>query len=61
MYYIHTHTHTHIYMHTILKVVVGEIVQTTADIHRYVKCTISNVTKPFEDVEKAAQESLRWL
>ncbi|XP_024930711.1 helicase and polymerase-containing protein TEBICHI isoform X3 [Ziziphus jujuba] len=48
-------------IHAILEVVVGGIVQTANDIHRYVKCTLLNSTKPFEDVVKSAQESLRWL
>ncbi|KAF3446459.1 hypothetical protein FNV43_RR11638 [Rhamnella rubrinervis] len=47
--------------HAILEVVAGGIVQTANDIHRYVKCTLLNSTKPFQDVVKSAQESLRWL
>ncbi|XAR70897.1 DNA-directed DNA polymerase [Bertholletia excelsa] len=47
--------------HAILEVVAGGIVQTANDIHRYVKCTLLNSTKPFEDVVKSAQDSLRWL
>ncbi|KAL3500503.1 hypothetical protein ACH5RR_039596, partial [Cinchona calisaya] len=47
--------------HAILEVVAGGIVQTAADIHRYVRCTLLNSTKPFEDVVKSAQDSLRWL
>nr|POE48267.1 helicase and polymerase-containing protein tebichi [Quercus suber] len=47
--------------HAILEVVAGGIVQTANDIHRYVRCTLLNSTKPFEDVVKSAQESLRWL
>lgn len=45
----------------ILEVVAGGIVQTAKDIHRYVRCTLLNSTKPFQDVVKSAQESLRWL
>jgi hypothetical protein len=63
-YFIHTHIHTymsHIYIPTILEVVAGGIVHTTADIHRYVKCTLLNFAKSFEDVVKSIQESLRWL
>ncbi|KAF9615751.1 hypothetical protein IFM89_026208 [Coptis chinensis] len=48
-------------IHAILEVVAGGIVQTAGDIHRYVKCTLLNSTKPFEDVVKSAQDSLRWL
>ncbi|GAV78351.1 DEAD domain-containing protein/Helicase_C domain-containing protein/DNA_pol_A domain-containing protein, partial [Cephalotus follicularis] len=47
--------------HAILEVVAGGIVQTTNDIHRYVRCTLLNSTKPFQDVVKSAQDSLRWL
>ena len=47
--------------HAILEVVAVKIVQTPADIHRYVECTFLNFIKPFEDVVKSAQESLRWL
>ncbi|KAL4193941.1 hypothetical protein AMTRI_Chr05g66280 [Amborella trichopoda] len=47
--------------HAILEVVAGGIVQTATDIHRYVRCTLLNSTKPFEDVVKSAQDSLRWL
>ncbi|XP_041019360.1 helicase and polymerase-containing protein TEBICHI isoform X2 [Juglans microcarpa x Juglans regia] len=47
--------------HAILEVVAGGIVQTANDIHRYVRCTLLNSTKPFQDVVKSAQESLRWL
>ncbi|KAL6985394.1 DNA-directed DNA polymerase [Sarracenia purpurea var. burkii] len=47
--------------HAILEVVAGGIVQTASDIHRYVRCTLLNSTKPFEDVVKSAQESLKWL
>ncbi|KAG8375552.1 hypothetical protein BUALT_Bualt10G0111900 [Buddleja alternifolia] len=47
--------------HAILEVVSGGIVQTASDIHRYVRCTLLNSTKPFEDVVKSAQDSLRWL
>ncbi|XP_059460849.1 helicase and polymerase-containing protein TEBICHI isoform X2 [Corylus avellana] len=47
--------------HAILEVVAGGIVQTTGDINRYVRCTLLNSTKPFQDVVKSAQESLRWL
>ncbi|CAL5359107.1 unnamed protein product [Camellia sinensis] len=47
--------------HAILEVVAGGIVQTANDIHRYVRCTLLNSTKPFEDVVKSAQDSLRWL
>lgn len=47
--------------HAILEVVAGGIVQTARDIHRYVRCTLLNSTKPFEDVVKSAQDSLRWL
>lgn len=45
--------------HAILEVV-GEIVQTVSDIHRYARCTLLNSTKPFQDVVKSAQDSLRW-
>ncbi|KAA8521778.1 hypothetical protein F0562_012451 [Nyssa sinensis] len=47
--------------HAILEVVAGGIVQSANDIHRYVRCTLLNSTKPFEDVVKSAQDSLRWL
>ncbi|KAL6524100.1 hypothetical protein OROMI_031195 [Orobanche minor] len=47
--------------HAILEVVAGGIVQTASDIHRYVRCTLLNSIKPFEDVVKSAQDSLRWL
>uniref|UniRef100_A0A516IJI0 Helicase and polymerase-containing protein TEBICHI n=1 Tax=Turnera subulata TaxID=218843 RepID=A0A516IJI0_9ROSI len=47
--------------HAILEVVAGGIVQTANDIHRYVRCTLLNSTKPFKDVVKSAQDSLRWL
>lgn len=47
--------------HAILEVVAGGIVQTATDIHRYVRCTLLNSTKPFEDVVKSAQDSLKWL
>ncbi|KAJ8751696.1 hypothetical protein K2173_025862 [Erythroxylum novogranatense] len=47
--------------HAILEVVASGIVQTADDIHRYVRCTLLNSTKPFKDVVKSAQESLRWL
>ncbi|PKA67186.1 DEAD-box ATP-dependent RNA helicase ISE2, chloroplastic [Apostasia shenzhenica] len=47
--------------HAIMEVVAGGIVQSANDIHRYVKCTLLNRTKPFEDVVKSAQDSLRWL
>ncbi|KAI7983180.1 Helicase and polymerase-containing protein TEBICHI [Camellia lanceoleosa] len=47
--------------HAILEVVAGGIVQTANDIHRYMRCTVLNSTKPFEDVVKSAQDSLRWL
>lgn len=47
--------------HAILEVVAGGIVQTASDINRYVRCTLLNSTKPFEDVVKSAQDSLRWL
>lgn len=47
--------------HAILEVVAGGIVQTARDIHQYVRCTLLNSTKPFLDVVKSAQESLRWL
>ncbi|XP_020246250.1 helicase and polymerase-containing protein TEBICHI isoform X2 [Asparagus officinalis] len=47
--------------HAILEVVAGGIVQTASDIHRYVRCTLLNSTKPFEEVVKSAQDSLRWL
>lgn len=47
--------------HAILEVVAGGIVQTASDIHRYVGCTLLNSTKPFQDVVKSAQDSLRWL
>ncbi|XP_062201875.1 helicase and polymerase-containing protein TEBICHI isoform X2 [Phragmites australis] len=48
-------------IHAIMEVVAGGIVQTASDIHRYVRCTLLNSTKPFEDVVKSAQDSLRWL
>ncbi|XP_039143908.1 LOW QUALITY PROTEIN: helicase and polymerase-containing protein TEBICHI-like [Dioscorea cayenensis subsp. rotundata] len=48
-------------IHAILEVVAGVIVQTASDIHRYVRCTLLNSTKPFQDVVKSAQDSLRWL
>ncbi|GLU01406.1 hypothetical protein SLE2022_187150 [Rubroshorea leprosula] len=48
-------------IHAILEVVAGGIVQTANDINRYVRCTLLNSTKPFEDVVKSAQDSLRWL
>jgi len=47
--------------HAILEVVAGGIVQTASDINRYVRCTLLNSTKSFQDVVKSAQESLRWL
>nr|CAD1822289.1 unnamed protein product [Ananas comosus var. bracteatus] len=47
--------------HAIMEVVAGGIVQTASDIHRYVRCTLLNSTKPFQDVVKSAQDSLRWL
>ncbi|KAK6249105.1 hypothetical protein QUC31_020670 [Theobroma cacao] len=47
--------------HAILEVVAGGMVQTASDINRYVKCTLLNSTKPFQDVVKSAQDSLRWL
>lgn len=47
--------------HAILEVVAGGIVQTANDIHRYVRCTLLNSTKPFQDVVRSAQDSLRWL
>ncbi|KAM7459401.1 hypothetical protein LguiA_036395 [Lonicera macranthoides] len=47
--------------HAILEVVAGGIVQTANDIHRYVRCTLLNSTKPFEAVVKSAQDSLMWL
>ncbi|KAK9742156.1 hypothetical protein RND81_03G151800 [Saponaria officinalis] len=47
--------------HAILEVVASGIVQTANDIHRYVRCTLLNSTKPFEDVVKSAQDSLKWL
>ncbi|OUZ99943.1 DNA-directed DNA polymerase [Macleaya cordata] len=47
--------------HAILEVVAGGIVQTANDINRYVRCTLLNSTKPFQDVVKSAQDSLRWL
>ncbi|XP_018451900.2 helicase and polymerase-containing protein TEBICHI isoform X2 [Raphanus sativus] len=47
--------------HAILEVVAGGIVQTPKDINRYVRCTLLNSTKPFQDVVKSAQDSLRWL
>lgn len=48
-------------VHAILEVVSGGIVQTANDIHRYVRCTLLNSTKPFKDVVKSAQDSLHWL
>ncbi|XP_039165720.1 helicase and polymerase-containing protein TEBICHI [Eucalyptus grandis] len=47
--------------HAILEVVAGGIVQTANDINRYVRCTLLNSTKPFQEVVKSAQDSLRWL
>ncbi|KAK8940202.1 hypothetical protein KSP40_PGU013552 [Platanthera guangdongensis] len=47
--------------HAIMEVVAGGIVQSASDIHRYVKCTLLNSTKPFKDVVASAQDSLRWL
>lgn len=47
--------------HAIMEVVASGIVQTADDINRYVRCTLLNSTKPFEDVVKSAQDSLRWL
>ncbi|XVE71071.1 hypothetical protein DITRI_Ditri10aG0120700 [Diplodiscus trichospermus] len=47
--------------HAILEVVAGGMVQTANDINRYVRCTLLNSTKPFQDVVKSAQDSLRWL
>ncbi|KAH7283331.1 hypothetical protein KP509_34G001800 [Ceratopteris richardii] len=45
----------------ILEVVAGGIVQSAADVERYVKCTLLNSTESFEEVVKSAQDSLRWL
>jgi DNA polymerase theta len=45
----------------LLEVVAGGIVQSAADVQRYVRCTLLNATQPFEEVVKAAQDSLRWL
>jgi hypothetical protein len=56
--YIHICT---IYIHAILEVVAIGIVQTITNIYRYIKCTLMNFTKLFEDVVKLAQESLEWL
>ncbi|KAF3777775.1 hypothetical protein EJ110_NYTH37484 [Nymphaea thermarum] len=36
--------------HAIFEVVAADIVQTTNDIHRYVRCTLLNATKPFQAV-----------
>ncbi|PPD66977.1 hypothetical protein GOBAR_DD36143 [Gossypium barbadense] len=47
--------------HAILEVVAGGMVQTANDVNRYVRCTLLNSTKPFQEVVKSAQESLRWL
>ncbi|KAL8143865.1 hypothetical protein V2J09_016897 [Rumex salicifolius] len=47
--------------HAIMEVVACGIVQTANDIHRYVRCTLLNSTKPFQDVVKSAQDSLKWL
>lgn len=47
--------------HAIMEVVASGIVQTANDIHRYVRCTLLNSTKPFQDVVKSAQDSLKWL
>ena len=33
------------------------MVQTASDIHRYVRCTLLNSTRPFEDVVKSARDS----
>ncbi|KAG0620039.1 hypothetical protein M758_4G184200 [Ceratodon purpureus] len=48
-------------MRALLEVVAGGVVQSAADVQRYVRCTLLNATQPFEDVVKAAQDSLRWL
>ncbi|KAJ7544985.1 hypothetical protein O6H91_09G101700 [Diphasiastrum complanatum] len=48
-------------MRALLEVVAGGMVQSAADVHRYVRCTLLNSTQPFEDVVKSAQDSLRWL
>lgn len=45
----------------LLEVVAGGVVQSAADVQRYVRCTLLNATQPFEEVVKSAQESLRWL
>ena len=45
----------------LLEVVAGGIVQSAADVQRYVRCTLLNATQPFEEVVKSAQDSLRWL
>ncbi|XP_078170110.1 helicase and polymerase-containing protein TEBICHI-like [Carex rostrata] len=47
--------------HAIMEVVASGIVQTADDINRYVRCTLLNSTKSFEDVVKSAQDSLSWL
>lgn len=48
-------------MRALLEVVAGGIVQSAADVQRYVRCTLLNATQPFEEVVIAAQDSLRWL
>ncbi|KAH9571445.1 hypothetical protein CY35_02G094300 [Sphagnum magellanicum] len=48
-------------MRALLEVVAGGVVQSAADVQRYVRCTLLNATQPFDQVVKAAQDSLRWL
>ena len=48
-------------MRALLEVVAGGVVQSTLDVQRYVRCTLLNATQPFEEVVRAAQDSLRWL
>ncbi|XP_024380174.1 helicase and polymerase-containing protein TEBICHI isoform X2 [Physcomitrium patens] len=48
-------------MRALLEVVASGMVKTAADVQRYVRCTLLNATQPFEEVVKAAQDSLRWL
>lgn len=48
-------------MRALLEVVAGGIVRSAVDVQRYVRCTLLNATQPFEEVVKAAQDSLRWL
>lgn len=45
----------------LLEVVAAGIVQTPADVQRYVRCTLLATTKPTEEVTKSALASLKWL